>query len=83
MSNEPVQPGPEMIDPCVACGVSTGTAGSYYSDRTSVAGPAGMVAFLCSDCRSMVRGQGKPIVDPLEPRGNLQIAIPTHTPLIH
>ncbi len=83
MSNEPVQPGREVIDPCVECGVSTGIAGPYYSDRTIVAGPAGTVAFLCSDCRSVARGGGKPTVDPLEPRGNLQIAIPTHTPLIH
>jgi hypothetical protein len=82
MSNEPVQPGGDVIDPCVECGVSTGTAGAYYSDRTSVAGPAGTVAFLCSDCRSMARGRGNPTVDPLEPRGNLQIAIPTHSPLL-
>ena len=30
----------------------------------------------------MVRGLGKPTVDPLEPRGNLQVAIPMHSPLI-
>jgi hypothetical protein len=83
VKDKPVLSGSEMIDPCVACGVSTGTAGSYYSDRTSVDGPDGTVAFLCSDCRAMARGRGKPTVDPLEPRGNLQIAIPTHTPLIH
>lgn len=80
MSGEPVQPGSEVIDPCVACGVSTGTAGSYYSDRTIVAGPPGAVAFLCAECRSMARGRGKPTVDPLEPRGNLQVAIPMHSP---
>ena len=83
MSNEPVRPGKDVIDPCVVCGVSTGPAGSYYSDRTSVAGPDGTVAFACFECHSMARGRGKPTVDPLEPRGNLQIAIPTHTPLIH
>ena len=82
MTNKPVRPGDEVIDPCVKCGISTGTAGSYYSDRTSVAGPSGTVSYLCSDCRSMVRGQGKPTVDPLEPRGNLQVAIPMHSPLI-
>jgi hypothetical protein len=72
----------DVIDPCARCGVSTGTAGSYYSDRTSVDGPDGTVAFLCSDCQSMARG-GKPTVDPLEPRGNLQVAIPGHMPLTH
>lgn len=75
-------PGRDVIDPCANCGISTGPAGSYYSDRTTVAGPAGTVSFLCSDCRSMVRGLGKPTVDPLEPRGDLQIAIPMHSPLI-
>ena len=83
MSDEPAQPGSDVIDPCVGCGVSTGTAGSYYSDRTSVAGPAGTVAFLCSDCRAAARGHGEPVVDPNEPRGNLQIAIPGHMPLTH
>jgi len=82
MSTKPVHLGWDVIDPCVECGVSTGTAGAYYSDRTSVAGLAGSIAFLCSDCRSMARGRGRPIVDPLEPRGNLQVAIPTHTPLL-
>ena len=75
-----MQPGPDMIDPRARCGVSTGTAGSYYSDRTRVAGPAGTVGFLCSDCRSMARGGRKPTIDPLEPRGNLQVAIPMHSP---
>lgn len=79
MSNEPVQSG-GVIDPCIECGVSTGPAGSYYSDRTSVAGPDGTVEFLCSDCRSLARAHGKPTVDPLEPRGNLQVAIPMHSP---
>ena len=82
MTEVPVQLRFEVIDPCVECGISTGTAGSYYSDRTRVAGPAGTVSFLCSDCRSVARGRGKPTVDPLEPRGNLQMAIPTHTPLL-
>jgi hypothetical protein len=76
-------PDSDVVDPCVRCGVSTGTAGSYYSDRTSVAGPDGTVAFICSDCRSVARGGGKPTIDPLEPRGNLQIAIPGHMPLDH
>ncbi len=80
MSSEPVQPEGDVIDPCIECGVSTGTASSYYSDRTSVTGPAGTVAFLCSDCRAIARGRGTPTVDPLEPRGDLQIAIPTHIP---
>jgi hypothetical protein len=75
MTNEPAQPGSEVMDPCVECGISTGTAGSYYSDRSSVAGPDGTVAFLCSECRSIGRGGGKPTVDPLEPRGDL-VAIP-------
>lgn len=79
MNNVSVQPGGEVIDPCVECGISTGT-GPYYSDRTSVAGPAGTKSFLCADCRSMARGRGKPSVDPLEPRGNLQVAIPMHSP---
>ena len=74
------EPARAVIDPCVECGVSTGTAGSYYSDRTGVIGPDGTVAFLCSDCRSMVRGRGTPTVDPLEPRGDLQLAIPMHIP---
>ena len=82
MTKEPAQPGSEVIDPCVECGISTGTAGSYYSDRTSFAGPAGTVSFLCADCRSVARGRGRPTVDPLEPRGNLQVAIPMHSPLI-
>jgi hypothetical protein len=82
MNKRRVQPVSDVVDPCVECGVSTGTAGSYYSDRTIVAGPGGTVAFLCSDCRSMARGLGRPTVDPLEPRGNLQVAIPTHTPLL-
>jgi hypothetical protein len=76
MTNEPVQPGPDVIDPCVECGITTGTAGSYYSDRTSVAEPDGTVAFLCSDCRSFAHGGGKPTVDPLELRGDLLVAIP-------
>ena len=80
MSGEAVQAGADVIDPCVVCGVSTGTSGSYYSDRTIVAGPAGIGAFLCSDCRSAARGRGKPTVDPNEPRGNLQVAIPMHSP---
>jgi hypothetical protein len=73
-------PGRAVIDPCVECGVSTGTAGSFYSDRTIVAGPEGTIAFFCSDCRSMARGRGTPTVDPLEPRGDLQVAIPMHIP---
>ena len=79
MTKEPAQPGSEVIDPCVECGISTGTAGSYYSDRSSVAGPDGTVAFLCSDCRSLARAGGKPTIDPLEPRGDLQVAIPIQT----
>lgn len=83
MSSEPVQSGSDAIDPCVNCGVSTGPNGSYYSDRTSVSGPAGTVAFLCSECRSVARRGRKLTVDPLEPRGNLQVAIPMHSPLVH
>ena len=80
MSDESVQPGANVIDPCVVCGTSTGTASSYYSDRTSLAGPEGTAAFLCSDCRVATRGKGKPKVNPLEPRGNLQVVIPMHSP---
>jgi hypothetical protein len=79
MTKEPAQPGSEVIDPCMECGISTGTAGSYYSDRSSLAGPDGAVAFLCSDCRSLARAGGKPTIDPLEPRGDLQVAIPIQT----
>jgi hypothetical protein len=80
MSAEHVQSVADVIDPCVVCGVSTGTAGSYYSDRTSLPGPGGAVTFLCSDCRLAARGKRKPTVDPNEPRGNLQVAIPMHSP---
>jgi len=83
MTNEPVGRPVNVIDPCLVCGVSTGTAGSYYSDRTAVPGPDGSDMYVCSDCRALARVSGKPTVDPNEPRGNLQIAIPTHTPLIH
>ena len=81
MSNEPDLPGGDVIDPGVECGVSTGPAGPYYSDRRASRGQPERSPTSALTSFDGAR-QGKPTVDPLESRGDLQIAIPTHSPLL-